>query len=199
MKRLIKSLARAVLGDYAIYHIYSAPRALHVLSNERREFSCAPLERAQAEASDEPLLRQQAGFFGVGAHAYGCWYQGRLVGLCVYWFGDRYRTRNFWPLEDGEAKLVQVVVVPQVRARGVASWLIAQSREHMQGRGFGRMFARIWHSNVPSLRAFQNAGWGRVATVLEVDPLRLGRPWRIWPAKRSHPAADRASPSLTEG
>jgi RimJ/RimL family protein N-acetyltransferase len=184
VKRLITNLAHALLGEYAIYHIYCASGTSGGLSSDPGEFSYGPLDRAQVEASGSSLLRDQIGFLGVGAHAYGCWHEGELVALCVYWFGDRYRTRNFWPLEEGEAKLVQIVVAPQARGKGVASRLIARSRDDMLGRGFRRTYARIWHSNVPSLRAFERAGWGRIATVVEVNPLRLSRPWRISASSR---------------
>jgi len=192
VKRLIKSVAHGLLGDYAIYHIYSDPDTSDApASTAGGELNCRAIAQSQVEASGEPLLLEQAGYFGAGAHAYGCWYDERLAGVCFYWFGDRYRTRNFWPLDAGEAKLVQIVVVPEARGRGIASELIARSRAAMRTRGFRRLYARIWHSNVPSLRAFERAGWGRIATVLEVNPLRLSKPWRIMAPNRPRAAAGR--------
>ncbi len=192
MKSLFKHLAHALLGDYAIYHIYSAAGTPAVPGGGAGEFAYGPVERAQLEASDSSLLREQVDYLGVGAQAYGCWHDAVLVGLCVYWFGDRYRTRNFWPLQDGEAKLVQIVVLSQMRGKGAASRLIARSQEDMLRRGFRRTYARIWHSNLPSLRAFERAGWGRIATVVEVNPLRLSKPWRISAPHRGQAAADGA-------
>jgi GNAT superfamily N-acetyltransferase len=192
VKRLIKSVAHGLLGDYSIYHIYADPDLSDVLTSAPGgELDCRVVAQSQVEASAEPLLLQQVGYFGEGAHAYGCWCDGRLAGVCFYWFGDRYRTRNFWPLDAGEAKLVQIVVVPEARGRGIASELIARSRAAMRTRGFCRMYARIWHSNVPSLRAFERAGWERIATVLEVNPLRLSKPWRIMAPHRARAAAGR--------
>jgi GNAT superfamily N-acetyltransferase len=179
VKKTIKNVAHALLGDYAIYHIFSAAGAAAASSSAPEEFTYGPLEAASVEASDIALLREQTWLFGDGAHAYGCWQSGQLVALCVYWFGERYRTRNFWPLAAGEAKLVQIVVAPQARGKGIASRLIERSQQAMLSHGFQRTYARIWHSNVPSLRAFERAGWNRIATVLEVNPLRLRRPWRF--------------------
>lgn len=176
---MIKNVAHALLGDYAIYHIFCAAGAPAASSGAPDEFSYGPLEPAAVEVSGIALLREQLWLFGDGAHAYGCWHAGQLVALCVYWFGDRYRTRNFWPLQEGEAKLVQIVVAPQARGKGIASRLIERSQQAMLSRGFSRTYARIWHSNVPSLRAFERAGWNRIATVVEVNPLRLSRPWRL--------------------
>ena len=53
-------------------------------------------------------------------------------------------------------------------------------------KSFSQVYARIWHSHKASLRAFQKAGWTRVAIVIEINPLRRQTPIRlrfgsIWP------------------
>ncbi|MDQ2988287.1 MAG: hypothetical protein M3R60_04220 [Pseudomonadota bacterium] len=57
--------------------------------------------------------------------------------------------------------------------------LIAGSCADVMRRGFERVFARVWHSNEPSLRAFAGAKWTRCATVIEVNPFRRARPLRF--------------------
>ena len=99
--------------------------------------------------------------------------------MCFYWFGERYQKRNFLQLKEGEAKLVQIVTDPLMRGKGVAQTLIAMSSLDMQRRGFSRLFARIWHSNTPSLRAFERAGWMRKGLIIEIDPLHRSKPWRF--------------------
>lgn len=181
-RELAKKLARLFLGEYSLYRIYSSP------SNERGEepseaanksFRVEPVDERTLDASEDALIRDQAGYCGPGARAYACFDGDRIVGVCFYWFGDRYLKRNFWPLESSEAKLVQIISLPEMRGRGVATTLIKGSCQAMISNGFRRAYARIWHSNQPSLMAFERARWERVASVLEINPLRLNRPIRI--------------------
>src|SRR5687767_1260986 len=103
----------------------------------------------------------------------GLFIGGERACACWIWYGERYRReRNFWPLADKEAKLVQIETDPKFRGRGLAGRLLAHARVEMRRRGFTRMYARIWHSNEPSVRVFTKAGWTYERFVLEVDPLR---------------------------
>lgn len=182
LRELAKGLARAVLGDYAAYRIYSFPGAAMPAARAGARPAAFRVERvgeAEIAASPDALIREQVAYAGAGSHAYACMEGGRIVAVCFYWFGARYLTRNFWPLAEGEAKLVQIVSLPEVRGRGAATALIEASCGRIMGEGFRRAYARIWHSNVPSLRAFERAGWRRVALVIEINPLRRSRPMRL--------------------
>ena len=181
MKMLIKKLARLLLGEYSPYYIYA-----HVLVPTTRTDSdvqsvdrVESVDEAALNASTDALIREQAGYAGKGSHAYAAFKGERIVGVCFYWFGERYRTRNFWPLKDGEAKLVQIVVHPDVRGRGIALRLIRVSSQDLEQKGFRRAYARIWHSNTPSRRAFKRAGWTRIAFVFECNPFRRRQPIHI--------------------
>jgi RimJ/RimL family protein N-acetyltransferase len=57
--------------------------------------------------------------------------------------------------------------------------LIAHAADDMFRKGLQRLYARIRHSNKASLKAFQRAGWARVATVIEIYPLRRRLPCRL--------------------
>ncbi|WP_394986031.1 GNAT family N-acetyltransferase [Cellvibrio sp.] len=179
VKEFAKKLARMLIGDYSAYYIYSqstedsSPFKLGTATT----FRVGPVDEFTINSSPESLIREQVGYAGPGSHAYACFDHDRIVGVCFYWFGNRYLKRNFWPLVDGEAKLVQIISLPEMRGRGVATMLIASScRDMMQNNGFCRTYARIWHSNMPSLRAFERAGWTRVALIIEINPLRRSRP-----------------------
>ena len=181
VKALVKKLARTLLGDYSAYHIYSWPAGDVPASmpGTTAAFTVRSIDESEIESSGEPLIREQAGYAGADSHAYACFDADRIVAICFYWFGDRYRKRNFWPLGDGEVKLVQIIALPDVRGRGAATLLLASSCRDILQKGFCRAYARIWHSNTPSLRAFERAGWARAALVLEINPLRRRRPIRI--------------------
>jgi len=181
MKGVAKKLAQTILGEYSAYYVYA--RSVGGGSSTQPEatlpFRVEWVDESGIKCSPDPLIREQAGYAGPGSHAYACFDGDRIVGICFYWFGDRYLKRNFWPLADGEAKLVQIVSLPEIRGRGVATQLIKSSFQDMMEKGFSRIYARIWHSNTPSIRAFERAGWMRVALVLEINPLRQSQPIRM--------------------
>lgn len=181
MKVLLKQLARALLGDYSIYRVLqrSAAEGPAPVPPQAAAFDIGLVQRADIEACPDPVMREQAFYAGDGAFAYACRDAGQIVGLCFYWYGERYRPRGFWPLQDKQAKLVQIITAPAMRGRKVAPALIAASGTDMARRGFERLFARVWHNNHPSLRAFAAAGWTRCALVVELNPLRRARPWRL--------------------
>lgn len=178
MKELLKSLAHAILGDYSAYHILRREKIAGAAA-PASPYRVVPVERETIAACADPLMREQAGYAGDGALAYACLHDGEIVGLCFYWYGERYLSRNFWPLKSAEAKLVQIITSPRMRGKRVAGTLIAASCADMMDRGFDRLFARVWHSNEPSLRAFAGAQWMCCASVIEIYPFRRQRPLRF--------------------
>jgi RimJ/RimL family protein N-acetyltransferase len=180
MKELIKKLFKCVFGDYSIYHIYSRSKngKSRPLTNPS-EFHFSPLAKSDVEGNNEEVIRDQTWYHGANTYAYGCIEGSRIVAVCYFWYGERYRERNYWPLLDDEAKLVQIVTLPEMRGRGVATRLISYAASDMFENGFNRIYARIWHSNAPSLKAFESAGWHRVASIAELYPMRRKRPLRM--------------------
>jgi GNAT superfamily N-acetyltransferase len=181
MKNLLKALARVVLGDYAPYYILECGPAQGAQPGPagNARYRVAPIDEAAIRNCPDPLIREQANYAGADALAYACLDGDRIVGICFYWHGARYLTRNFWPLKPREAKLVQIITSPDMRGKKVAGTLIAASCTHVLAAGFERAYARVWHSNEPSLRAFYGAGWTRRALVLELNPLRRKKPMRL--------------------
>lgn len=178
MKALAKKLARMVLGEYSAYYVYaqSAQGAKHAATQTTSTFSVRKVDASMIHSHADAMIKEQADYAGLEAHAYACFYDNRIVGICFYWFGNRYLQRNFWPLTHGEAKLVQIISLPEMRGRGVATTLVTLSCRDMMQQGFHQTYARVWHSNTPSLRAFERAGWRRIALVIEINPLRRSRP-----------------------
>lgn len=180
LKGLVKKLARLLLGEYSPYYIYClACDRIAASQAPDHELSVRSIDDSILASTESAVMREQADYFGAESLGFGCFLEDRLVGLCFYWYGDRYRQRNFWPLQDGEAKLVQIIVLPEARGRGVATMLIDRSAVEVARQGFRKLYARIWHSNVPSLRAFERAGWQRIALVVEINPFRSARPIRF--------------------
>ena len=176
MKAILKKLLRLVCGDYAVYHVYRNGPNLPAAPGA---FTVRPVDTEDLRQSPDQDIAEQAFYLGQGAHGFGCFDGDTLVGVCFYWHGQRYLKRNFWPLAEGEAKLVQIITLARMRGRSVAPTLIQESASAMQALGFTRSYARIWHSNTPSLRAFARAGWTRVATVVDVHPFGMARVVRL--------------------
>lgn len=129
MKELLKSFARAILGDYYAYYILRRDKVAGAIapSPQTSQYRVVPADRAMIASCADPLMREQAGYAGDGALAYACLHDEQIVGLCFYWYGERYLSRNFLPLKSAEAKLVQIITSPQMRGKRVAGALIAAS------------------------------------------------------------------------
>lgn len=182
MKNFLKQLVHFLLGEYAIYHIYTCPTGASAPPHSPKTVRFTMREIGAVELADsaDKLIREQAGYFGEDSIAFACLDGERIVGVCFYWFGARYKKeRNFWPLAEHQAKLVQIITLPEMRGREVATTLVALSTYAMREKGFERNFARIWHSNTPSVRAFTRAGWRYVTTIVVINPLRRRQPIRI--------------------
>ena len=181
MKEMLKKLARLLVGEYAIYQIYTLALegCAQTKPGQLTTYRIAPVDASAIKASPDALIREQVGYTGPGSHSYACFDGDRIVGVCFYWFGSRYLTRNFWPLAEGEVKLVQIVSLPEMRGCGVATTLITWSCLDLVKKGFIRAYARIWHTNTPSLRAFKSSGWRQIALVIEIRPFRQTRPIRL--------------------
>ncbi len=181
MKSFAKWLMHFILGEYSAYYIYARSCDTDAPSRSAAglPFRFEEIDESAIRRSPDALIREQAYYAGSGSHGYACLADDRIVALCFYWFGERYLKRNFWPLADNEAKLVQIISLPEFRGRGIATALINASLLDMFGKGYGRAYARIWHSNTPSIRAFERAGWRRIALVVEINPLRQSKPIRM--------------------
>ncbi|WP_137938629.1 GNAT family N-acetyltransferase [Chitinivorax sp. B] len=181
MKELLKSVARALLGEYSIYYILTYEHKDKYASHSPSPagYTVALVDETTIRQCTDPLMQAQAHYAGDGSLAYACLQNGHIVGLCFYWFGARYLRRNFWPLKENEVKLVQIVTAQAMREKKVAYTLLTATLPLVLQHGFDRAYARVWHSNKPSMRAFFNAGWTRHALVIEVRPFGRKQPLRF--------------------
>ncbi|MBV5347686.1 GNAT family N-acetyltransferase [bacterium] len=181
MKKFVKKLVRFFCGEYSIYQIFMWNAGVdgYVPLGETGNTKVVRIESSAIASSPDALIREQIAYAGTDSFAYACFDGNRIVGVCFYWVAERYRQRNYWPLLACDAKLVQIVLLPEMRGRGLARMLIMSSGREMLLQGYQRLFARIWHSNMPSICAFQNAGWWRKAFVIEINPMRRSRPFRL--------------------
>ncbi len=165
---IIKSLAKAFVGLQDWYHIYSLDLSNAPPSGLYGQAIIPVTVGELFELAASPEIRSLRAYAAPNSQ-----------------YGETYRSRrNFWPLQPDEAKLVQVSVDALSRGRGIATRLIVDSAHYMQSLGFRRLFARIWHNHGESLRAFEKAGWRRVATVVVLRPGGIGPGMRFtWPKR----------------
>lgn len=195
----IASAARAALGSYELYRIFvsttasprgggDAPRArTSARANAVDSSAAAPIVVGELGgvgmlvSATAPELRALAAYGGRGARVFVACVGGELAGAACYWDAERYRARGFWPLRDGELKLVQITVAEAYRGRGVASGLIRASAAALHAAGAARLFARVWHSHRASRTAFERGGWRPHGWALG---LRIAGRRRVWRWRR---------------
>lgn len=184
-------IARSLLREYQLYWIVGCRRAPQNVVKDRSGTTVVSPGAAEIRASTVPEIRATSTFAGQDARGFCLTESGEIVAVCWFWWGERYRARNFWALRKDEAKLVQIVVAGRARGRGLAPKLLRSAADMMHDDGYSQLFARVWHSNHSSLRAFEKAGWDRVAFVANLGfrgfraPVRITVPWhRLGPGRR---------------
>jgi len=171
----LRHLLLLVVSDYAAYRIYmlERPTSLSADSGELK-----PADTHALAGSQSTILTKLSDWSGPGAHGFMLCDDGQPAAVCWYWYGEQYRAkRNFWPLAQGDVKLIELGVRENARGKGLAVKIVVDSAERIFALGFRRLFARVWHSHAASYRAFERAGWRNVALVVSYR-------WR-WSAKES--------------
>jgi GNAT superfamily N-acetyltransferase len=177
MKAFAKRVARALFGEYGLYEVWQSPAPIAPTFTPGL---CARVVDADDLArSPDSELRASRVYAGSESRLYGLFEGDRMLCLACCWWGSRYASRVSWPLPVNAAKLVHLVTVEGARGRGLATMLIRHACWDMAEKGHRPLLARIWHSNVPSKRAFRSAGWARIGWLVQLSPLRRRSPFRI--------------------
>ena len=189
-----KWLARLVVSDYSIYSIYALDVAQ--VRPATTSLTFGQLDVPQLESADTEV-KVSRGYAGKDALGFALFDEGQPVCSAWFWYGDRYRERNFWPLGECEAKLVQIITSPSARGQGLAPVLLDYCLNAMEEKGFQKLYARIWFSNTSSIRAFRKARWRRVALVITLKFRGVHKEFRI--NIGTQPNADHVGQSVGEG
>lgn len=185
MKLLLKRLAGVMLGEYSLYQVWRHEAGMSSMP-AAGSFAFRSIDAADLAESGHPLLTESSWYCGADSAGFGCYDADRLIAVAFYWWGARYERRRSWPIERDAAKLVHIVTIPAYRGRAAARTLIEASAAEMHGRGFRRLYARIWHSNKPSLAAFAAVEWRPTGWLIEINPLRRARPFSIAIGSKRH-------------
>lgn len=174
VRPLVKLVLKTILGDYEIYSIYCRDGSAVDVADP----AVRPADKEQLLRSEVPEFRALANYDGAEARCFVLEEDQTILCVCWYWYGEQYRTkRGFWPLLADDAKLVQITTLPAARGRGLARRLIAGSAGILTEAGFTRLYARVWRGHRASEKAFEAAGWRRIAWV--VGAQAFGRPRRL--------------------
>lgn len=166
---LIKLISHGVFGKYVLFKIYQLNSDSRIVQKNIPETIFRPIDNPlDLEISEDSELAARSCFAGEDSFGFGAYRSGKLVAVCWFWVKDRYKERNFWPLQDNEAKLVDITTAAAYRGQGLAPALICFASNEMFHLGRERLYARIWHSHSSSLRAFEKSGWQYTAFVAEV-------------------------------
>ena len=135
---------------------------------------------AEIAQSSDPGLRNRSGRCRPGLKRFGAWMNGELAGVCGFEFGEEYlRAEAFFPLGGDQAELTDIFTCSNKRGAGVARRLIRFSTEQMHGAGFHSLYAKVWHSNHLSSRAFLAAGWSEYCFFVRLQPKGNRRVWHL--------------------
>ena len=190
MKRLIKLCANFLLGDYQIFRVFRIDVedlvAVDISNYLAQGYVFREVTAEELSASGDDSIRSRAHYGGQDAIAFAVCDKSEIVCLQWYWFGDRYRTRNFWPLKKDEAKSVELFTRPTYRRAGLATALKLYSAERMKDKGFHHLFSRVWYTHLASRRVSEKAGWQNVAIVGEFHPFGLRKKIRLVRRLDSH-------------
>jgi ribosomal protein S18 acetylase RimI-like enzyme len=121
------------------------------------------LERARQMNSPLPLAFYRDLADDVGGCAFLAVMDGEMAGIA--WGYDQNRPTSSLRIGRGDVEVCDVYTLDQFRGRGVAKALLTEACLCYRERGFARAYATIRDDNTPSLRAFQAAGFRRVAKV----------------------------------
>jgi GNAT superfamily N-acetyltransferase len=143
------------------------------------ELCILPLDDLRSVAFDEGVRpRADSPVAAADRMLFAAKLDGRVIGLCSYGFGQSYvRCGGFYDLVAGEAELMEIFTAPSCRGRGVATRLLRFSAPLMHSRGFSTLFAKVWHSNRASTRAFRAADWTQHSFFVRVSLRGSARVW----------------------
>lgn len=171
----LKRIARTLFEDRELFWILAAPASAAPVPVLPDGYTFVAMENMSENlAGVDAELAGMAWYGGPDARMFALVQDGRPDAICCYWYGPRYETqRNFWPLRERQAKLVQITTAPARRRRGLAAALIAASVPAMRAAGFDSLYARVWWNHKSSLHAFSEAHWRKIAFIAGCRPLGL--------------------------
>jgi len=180
--QLFKKMGRSLIGDYRLNRIYKLELESFEPPPLTASFQLRRITGDDIERSPMAALRARSSYDGENAMGFGVFDDGALVGTCWFWNHRRFKDESLWPLRDREAVLVDLLTCESHRGRGMAPAVTAFAAGALKKAGYETLYASVWHSNRPSIRSFEKAGWSYAAFVVNVEAPITRRPirWCRW-------------------
>ncbi|MBK8386615.1 MAG: GNAT family N-acetyltransferase [Candidatus Accumulibacter sp.] len=120
-----------------------------------------------------PEISRHAWYTSKPGHSYGAWENGRLVCFCTYWTNTE---DEHAPVASGTSVTMKsswsiLITAESARGKGLSGTDDGLSASELKKLGYRRCLTWIRHSNHPSIRAFEKAGW-------IYDYFLIELPWR---------------------
>jgi RimJ/RimL family protein N-acetyltransferase len=159
LKRIFKASIQLIAEDYWNGWLYAVQT--QECAPVGNDVSCAAIEGME-ELSNSRFeeIRRQAWTREVDTWIFGAWVDGELAAVCWIQARETLRRRGgLFDLGHDEAELAQITTARSFRGHGIATRLIQYATLQMRISGFRKLYAKIWHDNRASIRAFERAGW----------------------------------------
>lgn len=168
IKSALRKLLKHSLAGYELYLVYQSNGCRSPQLRDGFSF-VSEVGKSVSSECDTGIV-QVLSYSGEESKLFCISDQNKPIAACAYLWGRTFEQtdRRTWKLRPGEAKLVQINTDPGYRGLGLAPDLINLSATEMRRLGFETLYARIWHSNVASVRAFEKAGWKYRAFVIRL-------------------------------
>lgn len=190
MKNLIKWILRILFKDYQFNRIYfiDLPTSDAQIHDQMLGVETIKVVESQEQFAFAPdqRIRDHAWYLDKHANVYGVYTGDELVCVCSFWSAGHPNIRSrFSTLKGNEAVMVDLLTAPECRGKGYALAITRFAENDLFLKGYQRLWTWVWHSNTPSIRVFNKAGWNCSHFLLEFQPygmknyLRLKLPnWR---------------------
>jgi GNAT superfamily N-acetyltransferase len=177
IRQISKRLAGRIFERYALSRIYTLDLSPHAPPLPHG-IDCRRITRRDLEECPVPRIRDRAGYGGPNSHGFAVYENGSIACMCWFWEALRFQ-EAIWRLQEGEVVMVDLLTLESCRGRGFAPLLIRYAADELRSDGWRRLVTWVWHSNTPSIRSFDKAGWKYIAFVIELQFRGSRKLWRL--------------------
>lgn len=164
----IKSIAKGTVGklltDYQINRVY------HIDLHEESKQTSTPAtlnfaligDQAELDMALDARVRDHAWYGDEKDNSLGFRLSDGEHIVCTAWYWRKQHSRlprRFASIDDNELVLADLITADGMRGRGYAGLLMNYADGQLYRKGHTRLWTWIWHSNKPSIIAFEKAGW----------------------------------------
>ena len=179
MRSLVKRIAGLVFAEYRLNRIYRLDLQSYQCCLPNAECILRRITQNEVQKCPDEKLRGRSSYGGENAYGFGAWVSGNLASMCWFWNNQRFNDAELWSIGPRDAFMVDLITSDSHRGRGLAAIVTQFAASELKRDSFETAITCVWHSNYPSIRTFEKAGWRYVAFVLNLQPRGCGKPIRL--------------------